>query len=169
MECLGDIARYRMAVTTLIENQGAAPKALPANPITRAALSGSRLSPAPGTPEASALSDRNIASAGGSPVPVARIDDSPPPSVGEAPPHPEFAPSVGIVAARLMELDPEKDRWRQLSKEWYAKGLAVMPTMGRLHHHLGMLSWDREGSEKEELRAVYHFVKRSVGSAYLTV
>ena len=169
MECLGDIARYRMAVTALIENQSYAPKTLPMNSITRAALSGNRLSPGPNTPEASAVSDRNIISTGGSPAPVARIDDSPPPSVGELPPNPEFAPSVGIVAARMMELEPEKDRWRQLSKEWYAKGLALMPTMGRLHHHLGLLSWDREGGEKDELRAVYHFVKRSVDRAGLLV
>ena len=109
------------------------------------------------------MSGRNGISLGGcSPARIARIDDSPPPSIEDAPQHPGYVPSVGIVAARMMELAPEKERWRQLSKDWYAKGLALMPTMGRLHHHLGVLSWDHEGGEKEELRAVYHFVKRYV-------
>lgn len=165
VECLGDIARYRIAVTALIENQvSSAPKTLPVNSITRAALSGNHLATGPNTPEASALSDRNLFSAAGSPARAARIDDSPPPSVGEVPQHPEFVPSVGIVAARMMELEPEKERWRQISRDWYAKGLAFQPGSGKLHHHLGVLSRDREGGEKEELRAVYHFVKRSVTS-----
>ena len=161
VECLGDIARYRIVVTALIDQQmSSAPKTLPVNSITRAALSGNQLTTGPNTPEASALSDKNIISAGGSPTPAARIDDSPPPSVGEIAHHPEFVPSVGIVAARMMELEPEKERWRQISKDWYAKGLAFQPGSGKLHHHLGVLSRDREGSEKEELRAVYHLVKR---------
>lgn len=159
VECLGDIARYRIAVTALIESQ-TVPKTLPANAITQAALSGNHLSTGPNTPEASALSNKNFVSARNSPAPVARIDDSPPPSVGEIPQHPELVPSVGIVAARMMELDPEKERWRQISREWYAKGLAFQPGSGKLHHHLGALSRDREAGEKEELRAVYHFVKR---------
>jgi len=29
----------------------------------------------------------------------------------------------------------------------------------KLHHHLSLLSWEKEG---EELRAVYHFMKRCV-------
>jgi hypothetical protein len=33
-------------------------------------------------------------------------------------------PSVGIIAARLMELEPEKDRWRRVAREWYAKVIA---------------------------------------------
>lgn len=163
VECLGDIARYRIAVTTLIENQApSVPKTLPLNSITRAALSSNQLPTGVNTPEASALSDKHIFSAGGSPTPAARVDDSPPPSVGEMPHQPEFVPSVGIVAARMMELEPEKERWRQISKEWYAKGLAFQPGSGKLHHHLGVLSRDRECGEKEELRAVYHFVKRYV-------
>lgn len=157
VECLGDIARYRIAVTALLDNQ-AAPKTLPANAITQAALSGNHLSKDSNTPDASALSNKNFVSARGSPAPMARIDDSPPPSVGDF----LQVPSVGIAAARMMELEPEKERWRQISKEWYAKGLAFQPGSGKLHHHLGALSRDREAGEKEELRAVYHFVKSMI-------
>lgn len=60
----------------------------------------------------------------------------------------------------MMQVEPEKERWRCISKEWYAQGIADTPGAGKLHHHLGFLS--RE-VESEELRAVYHFVKRCVG------
>ena len=66
-------------------------------------------------------------------------------------------PSVGILAARALELEPEKERWRCIARDWYAAGLADMPGTGKLHHHLGLLSRD---VESEELRSVYHFCKR---------
>jgi hypothetical protein len=56
-----------------------------------------------------------------------------------------------------MELEPEKDRWRRIARDWYAQVVAEVPGHGKLHHHLGLLSREAEG---EELRAVYHFVKR---------
>ncbi len=73
-----------------------------------------------------------------------RVDDS-------------LGPSVGVAAARLLELEPETERWRCIAREWYAAGLAETPGTGKLHHHLGLLSREIEG---ECLRAVYHFVKR---------
>ena len=76
--------------------------------------------------------------------PAARIDDSP-------------SPSIGVVAARLMDVEPEKERWRQIAREWYGAGLAEQPGTGKLHHHLGLLEREVEG---EELRGCYHFVKR---------
>ena len=36
--------------------------------------------------------------------PAARIDDSP-------------SPSIGLAAARLMDLEPEKERWHQIARE----------------------------------------------------
>ncbi|EIW74147.1 hypothetical protein CONPUDRAFT_86014, partial [Coniophora puteana RWD-64-598 SS2] len=75
--------------------------------------------------------------------PAARIDDSP-------------TPSVGIIAARNMVVEPEKERWRCIARDWLAQGLADTPGAGKLHHHLGLLSREVEA---EELRAVYHFVK----------
>ncbi|KAF8425382.1 hypothetical protein L210DRAFT_3509334 [Boletus edulis BED1] len=55
-------------------------------------------------------------------------------------------PSVGIVAARMMQVEPEKKRC-----------IAATPSTGKLHYHLGLLSCE---VETEELRAVYHFVKK---------
>lgn len=77
-------------------------------------------------------------------APAARIDDSP-------------FPSIGLAAASLLEVEPEKERWRNIARNWYAAGIAEQPGTGKLHHHLGLLSREVEG---EELRAVYHFVKR---------
>ena len=37
------------------------------------------------------------------------------------------SPSMGIVAARLMELEPEKDRWQRVARDWYAEGVAGSP------------------------------------------
>jgi hypothetical protein len=64
---------------------------------------------------------------------------------------------VGIIAARLMELEPEKDWWRRIARDWYTNVVAEFPGRGKLHHHLGLLSHEAKG---EELHAVYHFVKR---------
>lgn len=104
----------------------------------------------------SALSDKNI-----SPTPAARIDDSPEASDVAPAPNPNLVPSVGVAAARQMILEPEKERWRQIARGWFAKGLSAIPGAGKLHHHLGVLSRDKDGGE-EELRGVYHFVKRYV-------
>jgi hypothetical protein len=76
--------------------------------------------------------------------PTARIDNSP-------------SPSVGLVAAKLLNVKPEKERWRCIARDWYALGLVDTPGTGKLHHHLGLLSREKDG---EELRAMYHFVKR---------
>lgn len=78
------------------------------------------------------------------PLPVERIDDTTP-------------PSVGLGAADALTVEPEREIWRQSSQSWYALALADSPGAGRLHHHLGLLS--REAVH-EELRGVYHFVKR---------
>jgi protein SMG6 len=56
----------------------------------------------------------------------------------------------------LLEVEPEKERWRNIAGDWYAAGIAE-PGTGKLHHHLGLLSREVEG---KELPGVYHFVKR---------
>lgn len=140
LEALGDLARYRMAVAAMVTSNHLAGVALTADAVFQAnAESVDNASDA--QKSKSQVSDRSS-----SYRPVARIDDSP-------------TPSVGIVAARMMEVEPEKERWRGIAKEWYAQGIADTPGAGKLHHHLGLLS--RE-VETEELRAVYHFVKRFV-------
>ena len=97
----------------------------------------------------------------GSDIPVVetRADDSPPPSPGPAARQFIEKTSVAIAAARMMALPPEKEHWRQIPREWYAKGLAGTPGAGKLQHHIGLLCRERDGS-CEELRGMYHFVKR---------
>ncbi|KAH7915986.1 hypothetical protein BJ138DRAFT_996574 [Hygrophoropsis aurantiaca] len=135
LEALGDIARYRMAVAAIITNKQITGAALTADAVSQAAADSEEAETS--KPE----SEAGVQSSGDRPV--ARIDDSP-------------SPSVGIAAARLLEVEPEKERWRGIAREWYAQGLADTPGTGKLHHHLGLLS--RE-VESEALRAVYHFVK----------
>ncbi|KAI0340639.1 hypothetical protein BDW22DRAFT_1346852 [Trametopsis cervina] len=170
VESLGDLARYRSAVAQLLESRAAKEVQgnLTMNAVTRASLTANALLSAtgPATPEVSALSDKNVSPTPAvSPAPVARNDDSPPASDVQQPAiMPGMAPSVGIIAARNMELIPEKEQWRLISREWFTKGLAFAPTSGKLHHYLGMLSRDAEPCEKEELRAVYHFVKSMIAT-----
>ncbi|KAE8218696.1 hypothetical protein CF319_g7477 [Tilletia indica] len=63
------------------------------------------------------------------------------------------APSIGEAALGDWDLE-EKETWRETARGWYAKGLAEIPGTGRLHHHLGILS-----RGKEELKGLYHFAK----------
>ena len=135
LEALGDLARYRMAVAAMVTNSQFSGAALTTDAVSKAAAASEEPTSKPPKSQVSS-SDR----------PAVRIDDSP-------------TPSVGIAAARMMEIGPEKERWRGIAKEWYSQGLAETPGTGKLHHHLGLLS--RE-AEAEELRAVYHFVKRFV-------
>ncbi|KAH8108120.1 hypothetical protein BXZ70DRAFT_997629 [Cristinia sonorae] len=156
LEALGDLARYRILVSRMVEGSTQPASALTTSAVARVHnLSTAHLTPRPLTPagaETSALSEKAA-----SPTPAARIDDSPPPSRLPQQPHLHNAPSVGVVAARMMELEPEPERWRQIARLWYAKGLAATPGVGKLHHHLGLLSRERETDE--EMRAVYHFIK----------
>ena len=115
--------------------------------------------PRPSTPNGGGSSDRAELRAPAAPEAHARIDDSPPPSPGPVARQYIEIPSVGIAAARMMELPPEKEHWRQIAREWYAKGLAGTPGAGKLHHHIGLLCRERDSS-CEELRGMYHFVKR---------
>lgn len=167
VESLGDIARYRIAVSSMLEKSTKSSTAA-VNAITTAALRDSRLLPTPApTPDVSALSDKNA-----SPMPAVSQEHvmregSSQPSVGHEPQPADprvpgvNIPSVGVAAARLMVLEPERERWRQISRDWYLKGLTFMPGSGKLHHHLGILSSrEAENVEKEEMRAVYHFMKR---------
>jgi protein SMG6 len=134
METLGDLARYRMAVSELVSS-----KNCPSAGLTKAALSQMP-----------------------SGVVDVRMDDDVADSQSSNKlPHNSKgsnSPSVGIQAARSMEMLPEKEKWRNTAREWYAKGLAEFPGMGKLHHHMGFLC--KEFGEEEELRGIYHFAKR---------
>ncbi|OJT14129.1 Telomerase-binding protein EST1A [Trametes pubescens] len=168
LEALGDLSRYWMAVSALVEGTH-----IPSNTLTSSAVAKNNLlvapTPRPSTPNAT-TDALDLPSNAVSPTP-ARIDDSPQSSEAEMPvgvdaiaggaAHMQNIPSVGQEAARLMELDPDKERWRQVAKEWFARGLAITPNSGKLQHHLGLLCRDKDGTD-EELRGVYHFVKSMV-------
>ncbi|KAJ3935434.1 MAG: hypothetical protein NXY57DRAFT_912951 [Lentinula lateritia] len=134
LEALGDLARYRMAVAAIAGSTVDGPALTAAN-VLEAAADGIDTEQRVEA-QTKAVSD----------VPAARIDDSP-------------SPSVGVAAARALELLPEKDQWRAIAQEWYGIGIMDQPGTGKLHHHLGFLYREVEG---EELRAIYHFVKSLV-------
>jgi len=67
------------------------------------------------------------------------------------------SPCIGLAAVKLLDVKLEKERWMGIMRDWYAQGLVDVPGNGKFHHHLGLLSQQKEGGE---LRAVYHFVKR---------
>ncbi|KAG5639579.1 hypothetical protein H0H81_010781 [Sphagnurus paluster] len=138
LEALGDLARYRMAVAAMVEG-GVGSATSPGHKLTLKDVNDA------GTDDAAdgSLKPPKISKASTSDKPAARIDDSP-------------SPSVGIAAARLLEVEPETERWRGIARDWYGAGLSEQPGTGKLHHHLGLLCREVEG---EELRGVYHFVK----------
>ncbi|PIL23779.1 hypothetical protein GSI_13529 [Ganoderma sinense ZZ0214-1] len=167
LEALGDLSRYWMAVSALLEGTHSSSNTLTVSAVaTNNLLSSNTPRPLSPNPPATDLPSNAV-----SPTP-ARIDDSPQSSEAEMPLGAEAVagvtgipmhniPSVGQEAARLMELDSDKERWRQVAKDWFARGLAITPNSGKLQHHLGLLSRDRDGTD-EELRGVYHFVKSMV-------
>lgn len=138
LEALGDLARYRMAVAAMVNGGVGGQGGLTTKAVSEAAASAKKLSDAE-TGVGSQGSGKSV-----SDFPAARIDDSP-------------SPSIGLAAARLLDIEPEKERWRNVARSWYGAGLADQPGTGKLHHHLGLLSREVEG---EELRSVYHFFKR---------
>jgi hypothetical protein len=73
---------------------------------------------------------------------------------------------LGLAAAKLLDVEPEKERWRCIARGWYAQGLADTPGTGKLHYHLGLLSQEKDG---EELRAVYHLSRGNFNSCYMLV
>ncbi|EJF65625.1 hypothetical protein DICSQDRAFT_77263 [Dichomitus squalens LYAD-421 SS1] len=167
LEALGDLSRYWMAVSALLEGTHTSSNTLTASAVATNNLLSSN-TPRPSSPNPPAT---DLPSAAVSPTP-ARIDDSPQSSEAEMPlgadavagaaaAHMHNIPSVGQEAARLMELDSDKERWRQVAKDWFARGLAITPNSGKLQHHLGLLCRDKDGTD-EELRGVYHFVKSMV-------
>ncbi|KAF5365760.1 hypothetical protein D9758_003172 [Tetrapyrgos nigripes] len=137
LEALGDLARYMMAVAAMVTGGIGSGSALTAANVSEATS-------ADQTDKLSVpLVDDSKSSNGAI---AARIDDSP-------------SPSVGPAAARALEVEPEKERWRTIARGWYATGITDQPGTGKLHHHLGLLSRDADG---EVLRSVYHFVKSMI-------
>ena len=137
LKALGDLARYRIVVAAMVTGNLGNGVALTADAVSQAAAT----SPPLGS------SVKAVSSGSGSipsSRPVNQVNGS-------------QSPSVGIVAARLLDIEPEKECWQRIARDWYGAGLTDTPGTGRLHHHLGLLSREVEG---EELRGIYHFIKR---------
>ena len=135
VESLGDLARYRMAVSELVTSKTSHSASL-----TQSAVS-------------------QVANASGDVAMSISADDTKASQISESPALPKGnSPSVGIEAARAMELLPEREKWRNIAREWYSNGLIEYPGTGRLHHHMGFLC--KEFGEGGELRGLYHFIKR---------
>ena len=135
VESLGDLARYRMAVSELVTS-----KTSHSTSLTQSAVS-----------QVAGISDHVSMSISADDTKASQISDNPVLPKGNS-------PSVGIEAARAMELLPEREMWRNIAREWYSNGLINYPATGRLHHHMGFLC--KEFGEGEELRGLYHFIKR---------
>ncbi|KAI0721532.1 hypothetical protein C8T65DRAFT_705109 [Cerioporus squamosus] len=166
LEALGDLARYWMAVSALIEGTHTSSNTLTASAVAKNNLLASNNTPRASSPNPPATDFPSHA------LSPARIDDSPQSSQAEMPVGADAIagaaalqmhniPSVGQEAARLMELDSDKERWRQVAKDWFARGLAITPNSGKLQHHLGLLCRDKDSAD-EDLRGVYHFVKSMI-------
>jgi len=135
VESLGDLARYRMAVSELVTSKTSHSASL-----TQSAVS-------------------QVANASNDVTMSVSADDSKASQISKNPVLPKGnSPSVGIEAARAMELLPEREKWRNIAREWYSNGLIEYPGTGRLHHHMGFLC--KEFGEGGELRGLYHFIKR---------
>jgi hypothetical protein len=137
LEALGDLARYRMVMTAMVND---AVGGLTREAITDAADAGELSS--------KALEDDTGMATSASPK---SVSDRPAEYSNVNP-----SQNVDITAVHLLDVEPEKERWRNIARHWYGAGLAELPDSGKLHHHLGLLS---RGVEGEELRCVYHFVK----------
>ncbi|KAF9009359.1 hypothetical protein BDQ17DRAFT_1388235 [Cyathus striatus] len=137
LEALGDLARYRMAISPLLNGGNAGQGGLTTKAVSEVAA---ELQP---TADDGLKPPKVDAPKSVSDAPAARIDDSP-------------SPSVGTAAAKLLEIEPDHLKWRLIARDWYGAGLAEQPGTGKLHHHLGLLSKE---IESEELRGIYHFVK----------
>jgi protein SMG6 len=98
LEALGDLARYRMAATAMVTSNQLSGCALAAGTISQAnAASADDVPDAP-------KSKSQVSVRSSSYRPAARVDDSP-------------TPSIGIVAARMMQVEPKQERWRGIAKE----------------------------------------------------
>ena len=133
IESLGDLARYRMALSEFVTSETS----------NSAPLTESAVPQIPGTSDDVTMS--------------VTMDDTEVLSKGNN-------PSVGTEAARMIELLPEREKWRNVAWEWYSNGLIEYPGSCRFHHHMGLLC--KEFGEGEELRGLYHFIKRSAPSSW---
>ena len=103
LEALGDPAWYRMAVAAMVNDGGKGQGSLTVKAVSEAAAESLYLN---GSSVKNSGSARSVSDA-----PASRINDSP-------------SPSIRLAVARLLEVEPEKERWRDIARDWYAAGIA---------------------------------------------
>lgn len=171
LEALGDLARYKMMVEGFLERRekettvflGRSNAVLTMKNLSDAVegMTDSLAPPDSLLPNVSrdGATRNNSHSLPKSRVSAAHSDDK----------NSQLVPSVGPHAAYLLslELEVEKERWRNVARDWYGMGLSDQPGAGKLHHHIGLLCREvvnggafNERDEKEVLKGVYHYAKR---------
>lgn len=81
---------------------------------------------------------------------------------GKRLPRPADAASIGDAALGDWDVE-EQETWKASARDWYSQGVAETPGTGRLQHHLALLS------KGDEMRGLYHYVKRCVYLLLLAV
>ena len=104
LEALGDLAWYWIVVAAMVNDGRRGQGSLTIKAVSEAAADLLDKSSGEKSGCAKSVSD----------APAARIDDSP-------------SPSIGLTAAHLLEVEPEKERWRNIARDWYAAGIAEQP------------------------------------------
>jgi len=99
VESLGDLARYRMAVSELVTSKTSHSTSLTQSAVSQVAnvFNNIAMSITADDTKASQISDNPVLPKGNS-------------------------PSIGTEAARAMELLPERQKWRNIAREWYFNG-----------------------------------------------
>ncbi|KAJ7578382.1 hypothetical protein C8J56DRAFT_868550 [Mycena floridula] len=173
LEALGDMARYKMMVETFLERREKETSSLTRSNggLTMKNLSDAVEGMVMDPPLSIGLAPPDIsrdATRHNSNSQAKSTSKSPLSVVDSDANHSHAAPSVGVHAAQLLQayMEPEKERWRNIARDWYGMGLGEQPGTGKLHHHIGVLCREvivggkvAERDEKEMLRGVYHYVK----------
>ena len=59
----------------------------------------------------------------------------------------ELTTCPALAVVRLLDVKLEKERWWGIIRDWYAQGLADTLSTGKLHHHLRLLGWEKDGED----------------------
>ncbi|CDW96815.1 hypothetical protein [Sporisorium scitamineum] len=141
IESLGDLSRYRMAVAGLASSIDGGGDEI------RNKQSDDRRPVSPRSPHRRGEADTTL-----------RRQSNVEPMKDVTPANEIDKASIGSAALGDWEWT-EKDTWRQTAKGWYAMGITETPNIGRLHHHLGVLS-----RGEHDLRALYHLAKSLIAA-----
>ncbi|KAF7340961.1 PINc domain-containing protein [Mycena sanguinolenta] len=131
LTALGHLARYKMNVITLCDTDSGL--ALAANAIAAA-----------GPPAVLAQSAIDLLELSTGHISTPKLVTPP------------DSPSLTVDVTAVWLLEPERDLWRRIARDWYSAGIVDQPSQGRFHHYLALLNSE---VELGQLRGVYHFGK----------